>query len=113
MKLPFSRTFNEKPILFNTEMVKAILEGRKTQTRRVIKMQPLFFETSPNGSITANKNDEYKAILNHVGYKIRCPYGKPGDRLWVRETYAPDYFDERYEYKNNNAYKAEWIKGGN
>ena len=55
----------ERPIIFNTEMVKAILEGRKTQTRRVIKPQP-------SGIIL---------VWEH------CPYGQVGDRLWVRETW--------------------------
>lgn len=59
-----------KPILFNTEMVKAILDGRKTQTRRVCKGQP---------------QDDGKCSPEDIGYKP--PY-KPGDILWVRETWA-------------------------
>ncbi len=63
----------EKPIIFSTEMVRAILEGRKTQTRRVVKPQP------PEGETV------------HVAYSetwgVKCPYGKPGDQLWVRETW--------------------------
>jgi hypothetical protein len=51
----------ERPILFRDEMVRAILDGRKTQTRRVVK----------NGV-------------------QKCPYGQAGDRLWVRETYGLD-----------------------
>lgn len=63
----------EYPILFSSEMVQAILEDRKTQTRRVIKPQP------PElwGGIS-----EIAAMINH------SPYGKPGDRLWVRETWT-------------------------
>lgn len=71
----------EKPILFSAPMVRAILEGRKSQTRRIMKPQP-------------------DAVLDgepywHIGgYRTRigarnpffCPYGQPGDRLWVRET---------------------------
>lgn len=66
-----------KPILFNTEMVRAILEGRKTCTRRVLK-QP--FEVHPNGYITKPRGNERL-----------CPYippYQPGDRLYVRETFA-------------------------
>lgn len=61
----------EHPILFSGPMVRAILDGRKTQTRRVVK-----FGTRPDG----NTNNE--PPLN------ACPYGQPGDRLWVRETFA-------------------------
>lgn len=63
----------EHPILFSTAMVQAILEGRKTQTRRIIK------DTTPHWA-----NDAYR---EHCIRSIRCPYGKPGDRLWVREKY--------------------------
>jgi len=61
----------EHPIIFNTETVKAILDGRKTQTRRVIKPQPLL---------------EYKGLK--MQFHRKCPYGQVGDRLWVRETWA-------------------------
>ena len=60
---------SSKPIIFSTEMVQAILDGRKTQTRRVMKPQPLLFD-----------ND--KDFLS--------PYGQLGDLLWVRETFLPD-----------------------
>lgn len=76
----------ERPIIFNSEMVRAILEGRKTQTRRPVKPQPI---------------DEYGKIRSHEltcesgghGYfndeqEWMCPHGKPGDRLWVRETHC-------------------------
>lgn len=78
----------ERPILFNAEMVRAVLDGRKTQTRRVVNPQPE----------TAHGHD---GLVQVVGYRIwawpervfdgtiRCPYGAPGDRLWVRETWAP------------------------
>jgi len=61
-------SIRERPILFTEKMVRAILEGRKTQTRRIIKPQP------PDGT---------------VDIRYRCPYARsPGDRLWVRETWA-------------------------
>lgn len=59
----------ERPILFKDEMIRAILEGRKTQTRRVVKLP----KNHVWGSFSVDK--------------LRCPYGKPGDRLWVRETW--------------------------
>lgn len=69
----------ERPILFSGEMVRAILEGRKTQTRRVIKPQP----DNVRNSVFVKSGFE----TNH-GYEIKCPYGQPGDRLWVRETWV-------------------------
>jgi hypothetical protein len=65
------------PILFSTEMVQAILDGRKTQTRRVVKS---------NGVIhTARKIVfEDENWQGESGRKIKCPYGQPGDDvLWV------------------------------
>lgn len=71
----------EKPILFSTPMVQAILDGRKTQTRRIVKNIPA----------EAENNTELLQILIsgwHSKYgSIFCPYGKPGDVLWVRETW--------------------------
>ena len=68
---------NEKPILFNGEMVRAILEGRKTQTRRIVNDKHLPFVTNMLENFVNNQWD-----------KRPFPYGKPGDRLWVRETWA-------------------------
>lgn len=66
----------EKPILFNGAMVRAILEGRKTQTRRVAKcVAGLHLKTG-----------EPLARCDSAGPRVACPYGKPGDRLWVRES---------------------------
>lgn len=67
----------ERPILFSGEMVRAILDGTKTQTRRVIKSHPL---------IDGGFNDEFiKSPGNYVADD--CPHGQPGDRLWVREAW--------------------------
>lgn len=73
----------ERPILFSAPMVRSILEGRKTQTRRVIKQPGLDMVESVidyNGYFTWDTFD----------YDLRplCPYGHPGDRLWVRETFG-------------------------
>lgn len=69
----------ERPILFSGPMVRAILDGRKTQTRRIIKPQP------PRQPIC----DAYdgKWYVEGETWLRSCPYGQPGDRLWVRETY--------------------------
>jgi hypothetical protein len=77
---------NGKPILFSGEMVRAILEGRKTQTRRVINPQIEWdediFQRRKNGTIDQFTYSEFIA---------RCPYGQPGDRLWVREKWQQVY----------------------
>jgi hypothetical protein len=77
----------EHPILFSGEMVKAILEGRKSQTRRVIKPQP-FDQADGSWHIMLNPRSGYnseRTLRNMLPY--RCPYGQPGDRLWVREKF--------------------------
>jgi len=72
----------ERPILFKGEMVRAILDGRKTQTRRIVDPQP------PVSSINLAHGPIKSCWEFSVsGRDYRCPYGQPGDRLWVRETY--------------------------
>lgn len=66
----------ERPILFSGPMVRAILEGRKTQTRRVCKLN-----LHEMALWIANQSS------NNPNVKVRCPYGQPGDRLWVREMH--------------------------
>lgn len=75
----------ERPILFSGAMVKAILEGKKTQTRRVIKPQPasVWTEARMDNGVACFGAPWVKGI--HV---MNCPYGRPGDRLWVRETWG-------------------------
>jgi hypothetical protein len=70
----------ERPILFSGPMVRAILEGRKTQTRRVIKPQPAYHP------VFANELHWRGSDINPDS-TYRSPYGVPGDRLWVRETW--------------------------
>lgn len=73
----------ERPILMSAPMIKAILDGRKTITRRVIKRMPRYDDV--DGVIW------YEDMYGdwHEMSKI-CPYGQPGDRLWVRETMKVD-----------------------
>lgn len=77
----------ERPILFNSAMVRAILSGTKTQTRRVIKPQPPKdheepFQTASGEWVTCDNRPPN--ILKN--YPLNCPHGQVGDRLWVRET---------------------------
>jgi hypothetical protein len=67
-------------------MVRAILDGQKTQTRRVVKYIPDLGE--PENWCCDNIDDEF--FIRLAGdYRRYCPYGIPGDRLWVRETWTP------------------------
>lgn len=69
----------ERPILMNGAMVRAVLDGRKTQTRRIVKPQHLkFFNQSAADMMGDWSNRPF-------------PYGQPGDRLWVRENFCPVY----------------------
>jgi len=72
----------ERPILFSGPMVRAILEGRKTQTRRVVKPQSAILTDEMARVLGVQPPAQQNAPV------ISCPYGVPGDRLWVRETYA-------------------------
>ena len=74
----------ERPIIFSTEMVRAILDGRKTQTRRAIKPQP----KDANQRYDLPEWELWGGGYPEHGKRVRCPYGQPGDRLWVRETWA-------------------------
>lgn len=86
----------ERPILFNGEMVRAILDGCKVQTRRVIKPQPpawARFENPTGDGVTwTDRNEDTDDLQFWPDYDkpIICPYGVPGDRLWVRETFETD-----------------------
>lgn len=73
----------ERPILFSAPMVRAILNGSKTQTRRVVKPEfRVLHAIYPDASISTNR------IFEKGDGRIHCPYGQPGDRLWVRETFT-------------------------
>ena len=78
----------ECPILFSAPMVRAILSGRKTQTRRIVEQKHLPFLENILGNFLDGKWNQRP-----------LPYGKTGDRLWVRETFAHDFEHNRYFYK--------------
>lgn len=77
----------ERPILFNAPMVRAILGDVKTVTRRPIKPAPLMV-TEHGTARWAGAPEDLQRLLEQNGRK--CPYGEPGDRLWVREAWAAD-----------------------
>lgn len=79
------------PIFFSTEMVQAILEGRKTQTRRVVKAKrkveahEVVHKCAENDYWIGTDNGHF---TGHSSTRMKCPYGNPGDVLWVRETWC-------------------------
>lgn len=79
----------ERPILFSAPMVRAILDGRKTVTRRILAA-PVLAQVPHAGWAWRAEGAEwiFRATSPSVagGFKIRCPYGAPGDRLWVKES---------------------------
>lgn len=90
----------ERPILFSAPMIRAILDGTKTQTRRALgqkhKPDAIWAKDPTTGTQRAFKLDEQSPSIGVPwwnlgginGHQQICPYGKPGDRLWVRESWA-------------------------
>jgi len=85
----------ERPILFSGPMVLAILDGHKTQTRRVVKPQPPADHPFPQPCVNDgywwnDSKDDHDDVSFWPTYStcLPCPCGKPGDRLWVRETWC-------------------------
>ncbi len=113
----------ERPILFSGEMVRAILEGRKTQTRRVAKELP---HTLPDGcgDFSGMEIHHYDHIGNgefiptmfaqhmrfscsNISLSVKCPYGVPGERLWVRETFCECFSGDEDEQFPHYCYNAD------
>lgn len=102
----------EKPILFNGEMVRAVMEGRKTQTRRVMRPQPgcgvKDFYHRPDGSFQPVHLPVPHGVA--CGIRVKSPYGLAGGQLWVRETWSnywmqEDTHDSRLQCIH---YRASW-----
>ena len=114
----------ERPIIFCGDMVCAILDGKKSATRRVIKPQPS--STCTGAIYNPSAFDPDRGWYFEGGGKLKCPYGRPGDLLWVRETWAkiweceppdtedlkesPESFPWHIEYKANSdeKYPGDW-----
>ena len=109
----------ERPILLNAPMVRALLAGTKTQTRSIVKARDLEWMDVHQG-------------LREPDNAERCPYGQPGDRLWLRESWSPDPPDvdgwgyaawagcregqiagvpERFRHPRFCNYAADWLHG--
>lgn len=104
----------ERPILFSAPMVRAILDGKKTQTRRVVKPIPPyeFALCDAKGCCCwAETGDESDEWWPNDG-PLRCPYGTIGDRLWVREAYC-EANDRGAEIRMPFLYRADKGLKGN
>lgn len=138
----------ERPILMSAPMVRSLLAGTKTQTRRVCKSQPYANGFHFDGHDFQCHNDYLppSAMLmdcrrggidyttsDHEGWAAECPYGQPGDRLWVREAFQADppidstwastawhgcpehaqlsEIPERYRLPKHCIYRADWTGG--
>lgn len=83
----------ERPILFSAPMVHALLAGTKTQTRRIVKPQDCIHGPTASGGlfwIPEGMQGDPEPNCPTVLASSRCPYGQPGDRLWVKETWKAD-----------------------
>jgi hypothetical protein len=97
----------ELPILFQTDMVQANLAGRKTMTRRLLKSMSKKFKAEC-WEIRQVDGKFYEAIIGaeqHFPSEIKCPYGKVGNVLWVRESFCMP--DDEYFYKADGMEKSE------
>lgn len=115
----------EKPIIFSTDMVKAIIDGRKTQTRRLIQPKKKNAEGFKVGK-RVHSNEVYSVWEidenEHEICDLACPYGQSGDTLWVREPFSylePEHFfrGSRFVYKadidwDSEEVRQDYIKAG-
>lgn len=90
----------ERPILFSEQRVRALLVGQQTQTRRIMKTQAFgpgqdHHEGVHAFDVSANHLHGYK-MMSMTDISYQCPYGKPGDVLWVRETWRGPMVPEQY-----------------
>lgn len=105
----------ERPILFSGPMVRALLDGRKTQTRRVVKPQPMndpyhISVDEPRGKPWYGEWTWWAG--NHTQgcyHHARCPYGAPGDVLWVREGWMEEWDAETVKPTGRYLYRADGV----
>lgn len=107
----------EKAILFSDEMVRAIIDGAKTQTRRLVKPQPVIVGRPGSVKDIAWPGLGVSHTLTSVQsnapswFMVHCPYGKSGDRLWVRETWgdmALEGYEPVYAYRADPEGEEGW-----
>lgn len=103
----------ERPILMSAPNVRAILDGRKSQTRRAMTSQP-----DKDGKVTIGTSRGIAYVINErsggILTRIPCPYGIPGNTLWVRETFSDDWHDrgEPVHYRADGDLPIEMFDAG-
>lgn len=104
----------ERPIIFNSDEVRAILDGRKTMMRRVIKPQFAELVEAHDTGIAFVARGKNKWPVLAPESCVDCPYGQPGDRLWVKEThiafeqYHVQYFADSLDHSRDKEYGVTW-----
>lgn len=113
----------ERPILFSGPMIRAILGGRKTQTRRVVRMCRQFADWNSTPAeaydviLSDLRDGAHFLVAGDHGFTdfVPCPYGGPGDRLWVRETFfcitgepGPTACCYRADESDENQFRGLW-----
>lgn len=83
------KPMKQKPILFSSEMIQAILEGRKTQTRRTVKPQPVDVSDIDDENLEGCfvLDGKLRKADRYGSFEVPCKYGSVGDLLWVKESY--------------------------
>lgn len=102
--LPKPGGVRERPIIFSGPMVRAILAGTKSQTRRIVTPQPVPWEANECFL-------QWKGLAPLTTGHIAAKHGRPGDRLWVREAFQPIYAPEFQPFGRNGGREANWRTG--
>jgi hypothetical protein len=112
----------ERPILMSSPMVLATLEGRKSQTRRIVKPQP---EVSEAGNLCGpwlSRHLDGLLLPKVEDIVVHCPYGQPGDRLYVKETFSgarayethgfplKEWGNKIWYWADGNPERGDWTK---
>ncbi|MCX8956338.1 hypothetical protein [Erwinia psidii] len=108
----------ERPILFSSQRVRALLSGKQSQTRRIMKSQLLGpgYDNHEGcyGIDVVNNQLQGRRVIGMGNLSDRCPYGQPGDRLWVRETWRGPVIDQQdiaeYEHTPDRFKSADYCQ---
>ena len=106
----------DRPIIFSAPMIRALLDGRKSQTRRVLKVQPRFDAQGCSNADVGGPWWDFWSSDRHETHRFKLPYA-PGDRLWVREAFSYDRLDvERdgilppWHWADGNPESGDWSR---